>query len=72
MRRTGEKVFGILAIVAGIGIIVAVAAGASIPTVVLPLISLVVIGWVIYYWVVIRRATTGVERPDRPARHDLD
>jgi hypothetical protein len=72
MRGIGEKVFGILAIVVGIGIAVAAAAGVTFGPVVLLLISMMVIGWVAYYWVVIRPAPTSVERPDRSPRHDLE
>ena len=56
MRRTGEKVFGVFAIVAGIGLIVAVIAGVEVSNVVLILIPLVIVGWSIYHYVVVRLA----------------
>jgi hypothetical protein len=70
MRRTGEKVFGVLAILAGLGIIAAVIAGVRVPQLVLSLIPLVVIGWAIYHWIVVRPAPTGVERPDASPPHE--
>lgn len=69
MSRTGEKVFGALAI--AVGIVLAILAGieAHIPRVVLLLITLAVIGSVIFYFVVVRPASTGAKRhprgPDR-------
>jgi hypothetical protein len=54
VRRTGEKVFGVVAIVAGIGLIAAVIAGVEVSNVVLILIPLVIIGWSIYYYLVVR------------------
>lgn len=56
MRRTGEKVFGVAAIVAGIGLIAAVIAGVEVSNVVLILIPLVIVGWSIYHYVVVRLA----------------
>ena len=49
---------------------VVAAAGVSLSRIVLILISLVVVGWVIYWFVVIRQAPTGVERPERSPHHD--
>lgn len=70
MRRTGEKVFGVLAIVAGIGLIAAVIAGVQVSNVVLILIPLVIIGWSIYHYVVVRPAPWGVKPPDAPDDHE--
>ena len=70
MRRTGEKAFGVFTIVAGVGLIAAVIAGVEVSSVVLILIPLVVIGWSIYHYVVIRPAPWGVKLPD--ASHDHD
>jgi hypothetical protein len=56
VRRTGENVFGVAAIVAGIGLIAAVIAGVEVSNVVLILIPLVIIGWSIYHCVVVRPA----------------
>jgi len=70
VRRTGEKVFGVVAIVAGLGLIAAVIAGVEVARVVLILIPLVVIGWSIYHYVVVRPAPWGVKPPD--ASHDQD
>lgn len=70
MRRTGEKVFGVVAIVAGLGLIAAVIAGVEVSRVVLILIPLVVIGWSIYHYVVIRPAPWGVKPPDASYDHD--
>jgi hypothetical protein len=70
MRRTGEKVFGALAILAGLGIIAAAVAGVAVPRLILSLIPLVVIGWAIYHWIVVRPAPTGVERPDASPPHE--
>jgi hypothetical protein len=64
VRRTGEKVFGVVAIVVGIGLIAAVIAGVEVSNVVLILIPLVVIGWSIYHYVVVRPAPWGVKPPD--------
>jgi hypothetical protein len=55
VRRTGEKVFGVFAIVAGIGLIAAVIAGVEVSNVVLILLPLVIIGGSIYHYVVADR-----------------
>jgi hypothetical protein len=68
--RTGEKAFGVVAIVAGVGLVAAVIAGVEVSSVVLILIPLVVIGWSIYHHVVIRPAPGGVKHPD--ASHSAD
>jgi hypothetical protein len=70
VRRTGEKVFGVFAIVAGIGLIVAVIAGVEVSNVVLILIPLVMIGWSIYHHVVVRPAPWGVEPPEASDDHE--
>ena len=69
MRRTGEKVFGMVAIVAGIGLIAAVIAGVEVSSVVLILIPVVVIGWSIYHYVIVRPAPWGVKPPDASDDH---
>jgi hypothetical protein len=63
VSRTGERIFGLLAIV--VGLILAFLAGieADIPPVVLVLITIAVIGWVAYYFLVVRPSVTGVKRP---------
>ena len=65
MSRSGERIFGLLAI--AVGLILAFLAGieADIPPVVLGLITLGVIGWVAYYFLVVRPSVTGVKRPRR-------
>ena len=65
MSRTGEKIFGVLAIV--VGLILAILAGieADIPPVALLLITVGVIGWVAYYLFVVRPAATGEKRSSR-------
>ena len=65
MSRTGEQIFGLVAIV--VGVILAFLAGieADIPPVVLVLITVGVIGWVAYYFIVVRPSVTGVKRPRR-------
>jgi hypothetical protein len=70
MRRIGEKVFGVLAILAGLGIIATAIAGVAVPQLILSLIPLVVIGWAIYHWIVVRPAPTGVKRPDASPPHE--
>ena len=70
VRRTGEKVFGVVAIVAGIGLIAAVIAGLEVSTVVLILIPLVVMGWSIYHYVIVRPAPWGVKPPDASDDHE--
>lgn len=65
MSRSGERIFGLLAIVAGL--ILAFLAGieADIPPVVLFLITVAVIGWVAFYFLVVRPSVTGVKGPRR-------
>ena len=65
MSQTGERIFGLIAIV--VGLILAFLAGieADIPPVVLILITVTVIGWVAYYFLVVRPSVTGVKRPRR-------
>jgi len=62
VSRTGERIFGLLAI--GVGLVLAFLAGieADIPSVVLVLITVAVIGWVAYYFLVLRPSVTGVKR----------
>lgn len=65
MSRSGERIFGLLAIV--VGLILAFLAGieADIPPVALFVITLAVIEWVAYYFLVVRPSVTGVKRPRR-------
>jgi hypothetical protein len=70
VRRTAEKVFGVAAIVAGIGLIAAVIAGVEVSNVVLILIPLVIVGWSIYHYVVVRPAPWGVRPPDASDDHE--
>jgi uncharacterized membrane protein YdfJ with MMPL/SSD domain len=58
MSRTGEKIFGIAAIVVGLGIVVAAAAGLTLSPILLAVVGLVVVGWLIFYWTVIRQRRT--------------
>jgi hypothetical protein len=69
VQLTGEKVFGVAAIVAGIGLIAAVIAGVEVSSVVLILIPPVVIGWSMYHFVVVRPAPWGVP-PDPSDDHE--
>ena len=69
--RAGQKVVGVLMIVAAIGIGAAVAAGGD-PPIVLLLIPLAGIGASIEHHVVIRPSPYGVERPDRSPPHRPD
>jgi hypothetical protein len=72
VSRTGERGFGLLAIV--VGLVLAFLAGieADIPPVVLILITLAVIGWVAYYFHVVRPSVTGVKRPRRYGDQDTE
>jgi hypothetical protein len=65
VSRSGERIFGLIAI--AVGLILAFLAGieADIPPVVLFLITVGVIGWVAYYFLVVRPSVTGVKRPRR-------
>ena len=65
MSRTGERVFGLVAIVAGIVLAFLAGIEADIPPVVLVLITIGVIAWVVYYFLVVRPSVTGVKRPRR-------
>jgi hypothetical protein len=58
-----------VAMVAGIGLIAAVIAGVEVSSVVLISIPVVVIGWSIYHYVVIRHAPWGVKPPDASDDH---
>jgi hypothetical protein len=70
VRRTGERVFGVAAIGAGIGLIAAVIAGVEVSNVVLILIPLVITGWSIYHYVVVRPAPWGVKPPGASDDHE--
>ena len=72
MTRTGEKIFGLVAIV--VGLILAVLAGieADIPPLVLVLLTVGVIAWVAYYFFVVRPSVTGSKRPRRGADRETE
>ena len=65
VSRSGERILGLLAI--AVGLVLAFLAGieADIPPVALYLITVGVIGWVAYYFLVVRPSVTGVKRPRR-------
>jgi hypothetical protein len=65
MSRTGEKIFGVIAI--AVGVLLAILAGieADIPPVVLVVLTVIVIGWVISYFVFVRPAVTEAKRRPR-------
>jgi hypothetical protein len=66
VSRTGERIFGLVAIVVGLVLaFLAFLAGieADIHPIVLILITVAVIGWVAYYFLVVRPSVTGVKRP---------
>ena len=58
MSRTGEKIFEIAAIIVGLGIVVAAAAGLTFSPILLAVVGLVVVGWLIFYWTVVRQRGT--------------
>ena len=58
-----------VAMVAGIGLIAAVIAGVEVSSVILISIPVMVIGWSIYHYVVIRPAPWGVKPPDASDDH---
>jgi hypothetical protein len=72
VTRTGEKIFGVLAIAAGL--ILAILAGmeAHIPPLVLLLITVAVIGWVIFYFRVVRTSVTGRRQPRRGPKRETE
>ena len=72
MSRTGEKIFGLLAITAGLVLAILAGLEADIPPVVLLLITLAVIGWVIFYFVLVRPAATRSKKPARGADHESE
>jgi hypothetical protein len=65
VSRSGERIFGLVAMV--VGLVLAFLAGieADIPPIVLILITVGVIGWVAYYFLVVRPSVTGMKRPRR-------
>jgi hypothetical protein len=67
VSRTGERILGLIAV--AVGLVLAFLAGidASIPPVVLVLTTVAVIGWVVYYFLVVRPSVTGVKRPRQRA-----
>jgi drug/metabolite transporter (DMT)-like permease len=68
VTRTGEKIFGVVAIL--VGLVLAFLAGveANIHPLVLVLITVGVIAWVVYYFVVVRPSVTGLKRNRRTDR----
>ena len=54
-RRGLEKLYGVVAIVVGIGVIVGVAAGVEFGPLVLILLNAVVAAWLVYYFAYRRR-----------------
>jgi hypothetical protein len=68
--RTGEMVIGVLAILVGLGVIVALAIGIELPWILVPAMALAVIGWSIYYYAVIRPARTGALRSEDSPPHE--
>jgi hypothetical protein len=69
-RRAGEKIFGVIAILVGVGVIVAVASGIDLPAILLPAMAMAVIGWSIYHFVVVRPSPYGVKRPEDSPSHE--
>ena len=67
VSRTGERILGLATIV--VGLVLAFLAGieADIPPIALVLITVAVIGWVVYYFLVVRPSVTGVKRPRQRA-----
>jgi drug/metabolite transporter (DMT)-like permease len=69
VKRTAQKVFGVLAIAAGVAIIVLVIAGVDLWPFGVIVPALVALGWGLYYYAVIRPAPTGVKRPEDSPPH---
>ena len=67
--RTAEKVFGVLAIVAGLAIIVLVIAGVDLWPVGAMVPALVALGWGVYHYIVVRPAPYGIRRPEDSPPH---
>jgi hypothetical protein len=62
--------FGFTAIMVGVGVIAAIASGVELPMVILPAMTLAVISWAIYHFIVVRPAPYGVKRPEDSPPHD--
>jgi hypothetical protein len=71
-HRTGEVIFGVLCIVAGVGLVTAVILGIKVTPLILLPIPLAVIGWSIYHWVVVRPSPYGVKHPQDSPEHEPD
>jgi drug/metabolite transporter (DMT)-like permease len=69
---TGEKIFGVLAIVVGLGLAILAGVEANIPPLVLVLLTVGVLGWVAYYFVVVRPSVTGLKRSRRGADRETE
>ena len=65
MSRTGEKILGVIAIAVGVGLAILTGIEADIPAVVLVLLTVIVVGWVISYFLFVRPTVTGVKRRHR-------
>jgi hypothetical protein len=70
VHRTGEVIFGALCILAGVGLITTVILGIKVSPLILLPIPLVVIGWSIYHWVVVRPSPYGVKHPQDSSEHE--
>jgi hypothetical protein len=71
-RRTAEKVFGVLAIAAGVAIIALVIAGVDLWPWGAIVPAVVAIGWGVYHYIVVRPAPYGIRRPEDSPPHDED
>ena len=67
MSRTGERIFGLVAIIVGLALAFLAGIEADIHPIVLILITVGVIVWVVYYFLVVRPSVTGVKRPRQRA-----
>jgi uncharacterized membrane protein len=65
MSRTGEKILGVIAITVGVGLAILAGIEADISPVVLALMTVIVVGWVISYFLFVRPTVTGVKRRRR-------
>jgi drug/metabolite transporter (DMT)-like permease len=68
VSRRGEKIFGVVAILAGLVLAVLAGVEANIHPLALLLITVGVIAWVAYYFVVVRPSVTGLKRNRRTDR----
>jgi drug/metabolite transporter (DMT)-like permease len=68
VSRRGEKIFGVVAILAGLVLAVLAGVEANIHPLALLLITVGVIAWVAYYFVVVRPSVAGPKRNRRTDR----